>query len=47
VSAFVFSRDAPGSERLRGDGDPLEEHWSYMDVFAEAMIARADAGSRS
>ena len=37
---FVFSRDAPGSEALRADDDLLEEHWSYMDGFADAMIAR-------
>ena len=37
---FVLSRDAPGSERLRNDGALLEEHWSYMDGFDGAMIAR-------
>jgi uncharacterized protein len=37
---FVYSRDAPGSEALRTDADLLEEHWSYMDGFADTMIAR-------
>jgi uncharacterized protein len=37
---FVYSRDAPGTTELRNDGQLLEEHWSYMDGFAESMIAR-------
>ena len=37
---LVHSRDAPGTEALRVDDDLLEEHWSYMDGFADAMIAR-------
>jgi uncharacterized protein YciI len=37
---LVYSRDAPGTEALRGDDDLLEAHWSYMDGFADAMIAR-------
>jgi uncharacterized protein YciI len=37
---FVYSRDAPGIEALRDDDDLLEEHWSYMDGFADTMIAR-------
>jgi uncharacterized protein YciI len=37
---FVYSRDAPGIEALRDDAALLEEHWSYMDGFAGAMIAR-------
>ena len=37
---FVYSRDAAGSEALRDDDELLEEHWSYMDGFAESMIAR-------
>lgn len=37
---FVYSRDAPGTEALRDDHDLLEEHWSYMDGFADTMIAR-------
>jgi len=40
VDFFVYSRDAPGTQALRGDDDLLEEHWSYMDGFADAMIAR-------
>lgn len=36
---FVYSRDAAGTV-LRHDDGLLEEHWSYMDVFAESMIAR-------
>jgi len=37
---FVYSRDAPDTARLRDDLELLEEHWSYMDRFAESMIAR-------
>jgi uncharacterized protein len=38
VEFFVYCRDEPGTERLR---DELgEAHWSYMDGFADAMIAR-------
>lgn len=37
---FVYSRDAPVTGALRDDGDLLEEHWSYMDGFADTMIAR-------
>src|SRR5262245_22594558 len=37
---FVYSRDAPGTEALREDLALLERHWSYMDAFAETMIAR-------
>jgi uncharacterized protein len=37
---LVYSRDAPGTEALRADDELLEEHWSYMDGFADAMIAR-------
>ena len=40
LDVFVYSRDAAGSGRLREDDDLLEEHWSYMDAFAESMIAR-------
>jgi hypothetical protein len=36
---FVYSRDAAGTA-LRDDEELLEEHWSYMDGFAESMIAR-------
>ena len=37
---FVYSRDAPGAKALRDDDELLEEHWSYMDRFADAMTAR-------
>jgi uncharacterized protein YciI len=36
----VYSRDAPGTAHLRADRGLLEEHWSYMDAFADAMVAR-------
>jgi uncharacterized protein YciI len=39
VDFFVYSRDAAGTT-LRRDKELLEEHWSYMDAFAESMIAR-------
>ena len=35
---FCFHRDRPGSLALRNE--LLEEHWSYMDRFSGAMIAR-------
>jgi uncharacterized protein YciI len=37
---FVYSRDAAGASDLRDNLTLLEEHWSYMDRFAESMIAR-------
>jgi uncharacterized protein YciI len=37
---FVYSRDAADTADLRDDQELLEEHWSYMDMFAESMIAR-------
>jgi uncharacterized protein len=37
---FVYSRDAADAADLRDDQDLLEEHWAYMDRFAESMIAR-------
>ena len=37
---FVYSRDAVDTAELRDDEALLEEHWSYMDRFAESMIAR-------
>ena len=37
---FVYSRDAADTAELRDDPELLEEHWSYMDRFAESMIAR-------
>ena len=36
----MYSRDAADSADLRDDQELLEEHWSYMDEFAESMIAR-------
>jgi uncharacterized protein YciI len=35
---FVYHRDRPASEALRGE--LLEAHWSYMDGFAAELIAR-------
>lgn len=35
---FCYHRDRPGSLELRDQ--LLEEHWSYMDLFAAQMIAR-------
>ncbi|MFD4258897.1 YciI family protein [Streptomyces sp. NPDC058534] len=35
---FCYHRDRPGSLTLRHE--LLEEHWSYMDGYAEEMIAR-------
>jgi uncharacterized protein len=40
VDFFVYSRDAVETAELRDDEALLEEHWSYMDRFAESMIAR-------
>lgn len=36
----MYSRDAAGTASLRDDDDLLERHWTYMDAFAESMIAR-------
>ena len=36
----MYSRDATDGADLRGDQELLEEHWSYMDTFAESMVAR-------
>ena len=36
----MYSRDAVDSAELRDDPALLEEHWVYMDRFAESMIAR-------
>ncbi|MGW5639792.1 YciI family protein [Streptomyces sp. NPDC003832] len=35
---FCYHRDRPASMRLRDE--LLQEHWSYMDRWAERMIAR-------
>jgi len=32
VDFFVYSRDAPGTERLRDDDQLLKEHWSYIQL---------------
>ena len=37
---LVYSRDAVDAAELRADRELLEAHWSYMDRFAESMIAR-------
>ncbi|HEX4521583.1 MAG TPA: YciI family protein [Gaiellaceae bacterium] len=37
---FVYSRGAAGVAALRDDAELLERHWTYMDGFAESMIAR-------
>lgn len=36
----MYSRDAVHAAELRSDRALLEEHWSYMDGFAQSMIAR-------
>ena len=38
MAYFVYCRDRPGSLELRSR--LVEEHWSFMDGYAEAMIAR-------
>jgi uncharacterized protein len=38
VEFFCYHRDRPGSADLRNE--LLEAHWSYMDRFAQEMIAR-------
>ncbi len=35
---FCYHRDRPGSTPLRTE--MVEQHWTYMDRFAETMIAR-------
>jgi len=35
---FCYHRDRPGSVTLREE--LAEEHWSYMDRYQDAMIAR-------
>jgi uncharacterized protein len=37
---LVYSRDAADTAELRADQELLEKHWSYMDRFAESMVAR-------
>jgi uncharacterized protein len=38
VEFFVYGRDRPGSGPLRAE--LAEAHWSFMDSYADAMIAR-------
>jgi uncharacterized protein len=38
VEFFCYHRDRPGSITLRDE--LLEDHWSYMDRYARALIAR-------
>lgn len=38
VEYFFYCRDRPGAEALRWELN--EAHWSFMDQYAEAMIAR-------
>jgi uncharacterized protein len=38
VEYFVYCRDRPGTLELRSELG--EEHWSFMDAYADAMIAR-------
>jgi uncharacterized protein YciI len=42
---FCFHRDRPSSLALRDE--LLEEHWSYMDRFSKAMVARGPTFVRS
>jgi uncharacterized protein YciI len=37
---FVYSRAAPSAADIEDDPALDEEHWSYMDRFADGMIAR-------
>src|SRR5262245_29828512 len=41
---FCYHRDRPGSATLRDE--LLEEHWSYMDRYADRMIARGPTFAR-
>jgi uncharacterized protein len=38
VEYFVYCRDRPGAMPLRME--LTEKHWSFMDPYADAMIAR-------
>jgi hypothetical protein len=38
IEVFVYCRDRPGSTTLRDEF--LEAHWSFMDAYADTMIAR-------
>jgi uncharacterized protein YciI len=38
VEYFVYCRDRPGTEELLAELG--EAHWSFMDGYADALIAR-------
>ncbi|HEX5620002.1 MAG TPA: YciI family protein, partial [Solirubrobacteraceae bacterium] len=40
VDFFVYSRAAPGAASVEHERALDEEHWSYMDRFADGMVAR-------
>jgi uncharacterized protein len=40
IDFFVYSRAAPNAANVEDDAALNEEHWSYMDRFADGMIAR-------
>src|SRR5215208_586321 len=40
IDFFVYSRAAPGAADVDDDAALDEEHWAYMDRFADGMIAR-------
>jgi uncharacterized protein len=40
IEFFVYSRAAPSAADIEDDPALDEEHWSYMDRFADGMIAR-------
>jgi hypothetical protein len=40
VDFFVHSRAAPSAASVEHDPALDEEHWSYMDRFADGMTAR-------
>jgi uncharacterized protein len=37
---FIYSRAAPSAASVEHDPALDDEHWSYMDTFADGMIAR-------
>jgi uncharacterized protein len=46
VDFFVYSRAAPGAAGVEHDAALDEEHWSYMDAFADGMTARGPTLAR-
>src|SRR4051794_6888702 len=40
IDFFVYSRAAPSAADVEHDRALDEEHWSYMDRFADGMVAR-------